>query len=224
VNASRQIERWVRHHVNGWRAEAIRDEEGHWGAAAHPAGQGGIVSMVGNLELAQAVAESRIPRHECSEWTCGPWIRNSTAGEAPITGDHVTMVRASFARVALQAESAGALFYRRLFEIDPSLRPLFPGDMSDQRRKLMAMVEFAVTRLDQVQELLPVIEALGVRHGRYGVIQKHYDSFGAAWLWTLAHELGTDFTAEVKDAWLAVYGLLANVMKGSAAAVGNLPS
>ena len=179
--------------------------------------------MVGDLELAQSVAESRIPRHACSEWTCGPWIRNSTAGEAWITSDHMILVQTSFAKVASHADAAGARFYQHLFDIDPSLRRLFRGNISHQGRKLMTMVEFIVTELDQIDKMLPVIEALGVRHAHYGVHEKHYESFGAAWLWTLAQELHADFTPEVKDAWLAAYALLANAMKESAASVGNLP-
>jgi hemoglobin-like flavoprotein len=82
------------------------------------------------------------------------------------------------------------------------------------------MVELAVKGLDRLDELLPVLQALGLRHAHYGVQEAHYNSFAAALLWTLAHELGPDFTPDVHDAWLAVYGLLAAVMKESAAAVG----
>lgn len=216
-----EVQRWVRHHINGWRAEAIRDEQGHWGAAAHTAGQGGTVSMVGDFELARSVAESRIPRHECSEWTCGPWIRNCTASETWVTPERLILVQASFAKVASRGDAAGAHFYQRLFDIDPSLRPLFRGNISNQGRKLMAMVEFLVRELDRIDTLLPVVQALGVRHAHYGVRENHYDSFGEAWLWTLAHELRADFTPEVEDAWLAVYTLLANAMKETAAAVDS---
>lgn len=216
-----ELERWVRHHINGWRAEAIRDEQGHWAAAAHSVGQGGIVSMVGDFELARSVAESRIPHHRCSEWTCGPWIRNSTAGETWVSPDRLLLVQASFAKVASRADAVGARFYQRLFDIEPDLRPLFRGNISNQARRLTAMVEFFVRELDRIETLLPAAQALGLRHAQYGVRQNHYDSFGAAWMWTLAQELRADFTPEVKDAWLAVYTLLANAMKESAAAVDS---
>lgn len=215
-----KIERWRRRHVNGWSAEAIRDEEGRWATAAHRVGRGGTFSLVGDLELARAVAESQIPRHACSEWTCGPWIRNGAACAESITPDQKILVQTSFATVAPHADAAGLLFYRRLFDMDPSLRPLFFGDMSEQGRKLMTMVELTVSGLDRLDELLAVIQALGIRHAHYGVQEAHYDSFAAALLWTLAHELGADFTPDVQDAWLAVYGLLGTVMKESAAAVG----
>ena len=212
-----KIERWIRRHINGWRAEVIRDEEGRWAAAAHQEGHGGSFTRIDDFELARATAESRIPQHNCSEWTCAPWIRNSCAGDASLTPDQVILVQASFTAVASWADAAGAHFYRRLFEIDPRLADLFGGDRSEQGRKLMRMIAFAVERLDQIHELITPIQALGVRHRRYGVRDTHYESFGAALIWTLAEELGTGFTPEVKDAWLAAYGLLANAMKESAA-------
>lgn len=218
VTSSPTIERWLRRHIIGWRAEAIRDEQGHWWAAAHRAAEGGTFSSVGDLASAKAAAESRIPAHRCSPDSCGPWIRNGAAGEAWITADHIARVQASFAKVASSADAVGARFYERLFQIDPSLRPLFKGNMAEQGRRLLTMIERAVQRLDCADELLGVVQALGVRHAAYGVHETHYDSFGAALLWTLAHELGPDFTADVQDAWVATYSLLADVMKESAAA------
>ena len=46
---------------------------------------------------------------------------------------------------------------------------------------------------------------------------KHYDTVGAALLWTLEKGLGTAFTPEVKEAWVTVYALLATTMKNAAA-------
>lgn len=218
VGAIFTIEHWLRRHGNGWTAEVSRDEEGHCWAAAHGHGRGGTFNRLSTLESAQDVAESRIPRHTCSDWTCGPWIRNGAGGES-ITAGHTILVQASFSKIDPHTDAAGALFYRRLFEIDPTLRLLFSGDLFDQGRKLMAMVERAVSGLDELNELLTVLQALGVRHARYGVQATHYDSFSAALLWTLGQELGADFTPEVKNAWLAVCSLLATVMKEASAAV-----
>ena len=48
---------------------------------------------------------------------------------------------------------------------------------------------------------------------------EHYGTVAAALVWTLEQGLGADFTPEVKDAWVAVYGVLATTMKDAAAAV-----
>ena len=124
-----------------------------------------------------------------------------------------TLVQDSFAIIAPIADDAAALFYRRLFELDPSLERLFRGDMSEQRKKLMQMLTAAVKGLDRLEQLVPVVEDLGRRHAGYGVLDAHYETVGSALLWTLEVALGPAFTAEAKDAWATVYGLLATTMK-----------
>jgi hemoglobin-like flavoprotein len=133
-----------------------------------------------------------------------------------VTNTQKVLVQESFAAVVPIADDAAVLFYRRLFELDPSLQRMFRGDMTEQRRKLMQMLTAAVKGLDRLDQLVPVVEDLGRRHVGYGVADAHYDTVGAALLWTLEKGLGDAFTAEVKDAWVAVYGLLAGTMKNAA--------
>ncbi|HLO18369.1 MAG TPA: globin family protein [Anaerolineales bacterium] len=126
------------------------------------------------------------------------------------------LVQSSFEKVAPIAETAAALFYGRLFELDPSLRGMFPSDMTEQGRKLMHMLTLAVRGLDRPDQLIPAVEMLGRRHAGYGVRPEHYDTVGAALLWTLEQGLGEAFTPEVKEAWVAVYTLLATTMQTAA--------
>ncbi len=134
-----------------------------------------------------------------------------------MTPDQKHLVRDSFAKVAPIAPTAAELFYGRLFELDPGLRPLFKGDMKEQGRKLMAMIATAVAGLDKLDTIVPAVRALGARHAGYGVIDAHYDTVAAALLWTLEQGLGPDFTPATKDAWVACYTLLAGQMKEAAA-------
>ena len=127
-----------------------------------------------------------------------------------------SLVQNSFASIATIADDAAVLFYQRLFELDPSLRPTFRGDMAEQRKKLMQMITAAVKGLDRLEQLVPVVKDLGRRHAGYGVADSHYDTVGAALLWTLEVGLGRAFTPDVKEAWTAVYGLLATTMKTAA--------
>jgi hemoglobin-like flavoprotein len=127
-----------------------------------------------------------------------------------------TLVQDSFATIAPIADDAAVLFYQRLFELDPSLEPMFRGNMAEQRKKLMQMLTAAVKGLDRLDQLVPVVESLGRRHAGYGVTDAHYDTVGSALLWTLEMGLGRAFTAEVRDAWATVYGLLATTMKEAA--------
>jgi hemoglobin-like flavoprotein len=127
-----------------------------------------------------------------------------------------TLVQETFATVATIADDAAALFYRRLFEIDPSLQQMFRGNMAEQRKKLMQMLTAAVKGLDHPDQLIPAVQGLGRRHAIYGVTDKHYETVGAALLWTLQKALGNAFTPEAREAWTTVYGLLATTMKDAA--------
>jgi hemoglobin-like flavoprotein len=132
-----------------------------------------------------------------------------------MTPQQTMLVRESFALVAPIADTAASLFYDRLFELDPSLRPYFPQDLREQGRKLMQMIAVAVRGLDAPGQLIPALEALGRRHVGYGVRPEHYAVVGAALLWTLEQGLGASFTPEVEAAWAAAYDLLATVMQGA---------
>ncbi len=124
----------------------------------------------------------------------------------------IALVKNSFRQVVPIADQAAALFYARLFELDPSLRRLFRGDMTEQGRKLMAMIAAAVAALEKLDSLVPAVRALGARHNGYGVTEDHYATVGAALLWTLEKGLGPEFTPAVRAAWVSVYSLLANTM------------
>jgi hemoglobin-like flavoprotein len=135
-----------------------------------------------------------------------------------MTPDQITLIQATFEQVLPIADVAAALFYNRLFELDPSLRPMFTGDMREQGRKLMSMIRMVVVGLRRLDQLVPSIQELGRRHVRYGVADEHYDTVGAALLWTLGQGLGEMFTPEAEAAWAAAYGILAGTMKDAAAA------
>jgi hemoglobin-like flavoprotein len=127
------------------------------------------------------------------------------------------LVQTTFAQVAPIAETAAALFYGKLFELDPALRPLFKGDITEQGRKLMHTLGVAVSGLDKLEVLVPVVRNLGSRHAGYGVQDQHYETVAVALLWTLETGLGEAFTPVVREAWATVYWIVADTMKGGAA-------
>ena len=136
-----------------------------------------------------------------------------------MTPEQKTLVQQSFSQVAPIADQAAALFYGRLFELDPSVKPLFKTDLETQGRKLMQVLAMAVNGLDNLDALVPVVQTLGRKHVAYGVQDEHYDTVGSALLWTLEQGLGAGFTPEVKAAWTEVYGIIATTMKTAAAEV-----
>jgi len=134
-----------------------------------------------------------------------------------MTPRQIELVRSSFANVEPIADVAATIFYRRLFDLDPSVRALFTAtDMAAQRRNLMQTLTVVVRGLDRLDALVPAVEALGRRHGRYGVKPEDFETVGAALLDTLGEGLGDAFTLETRDAWAAAYGILASVMIGAA--------
>lgn len=140
-----------------------------------------------------------------------------------MTPKQIILIQTSFEQVLPIADTAAELFYGRLFELDPSLRPLFRGDMAEQGRKLMTTLKVVVNGLTRLEALVPAVQALGQRHAGYGVKDEHYQTVGAALLWTLKQGLGAAFTAETKDAWTAAYTILAEVMITAAATVEATP-
>jgi len=134
-----------------------------------------------------------------------------------MTREQAERVAETWRVVLPMAEDAVGIFYERLFEIDPSTRPLFAAvPMSRQRRKLAAALDAAVRGLAAPEALLPVLRELGERHARYGVRDAHYDSVGAALLWTLETGLGEAWTPATSAAWAAAYGLVATTMRAAA--------
>ena len=133
-----------------------------------------------------------------------------------VTDRQRELVQTTWAQVEPISETAGMMFYGRLFELDPDVRPLFQTDMQEQSRKLVQMITVAVTGLNRLEQIVPSVRALGRRHADYGVRKEHYETVGAALLWTLDQGLGDDFTPEVREAWTETYALLAGVMKEAA--------
>jgi hemoglobin-like flavoprotein len=139
--------------------------------------------------------------------------------ETNVTPEQVKLVQESFKQVEPIAPQAADLFYGRLFEIAPEVRPLFPTDLTAQKGKLLGMIATAVTNLHQVEKIVPAVQDLGRRHVGYGVTAAHYGPVGEALVWTLEKGLGDAFTPPVKEAWVAAYTTLAGVMTEAAASV-----
>lgn len=133
-----------------------------------------------------------------------------------MTPQEVELVQSSFANLAPFAEDAAALFYTRLFEIDPETRSLFRGDIHTQGRKLMAALATVVDSLGELEAIVPVASSLAKRHVAYGVLPEHYPRVADALLWTLEQRLAGAFTPALRAAWAAAYSALSEVMIAAA--------
>lgn len=133
-----------------------------------------------------------------------------------MTPRQIALVKDTWQQVQPHSDAVAELFYKRLFDLDPTLRSLFKRDMRAQGRMVTSVITIAVSQLDRLDKLVPVVRALGQRHATYGVKESDYDTVGAALLDTLADGLKAAFTPEVKEAWVTTYTLLAGTMKEGA--------
>ena len=129
-----------------------------------------------------------------------------------MTPEQVQLVQQSFSKVAPIADQAALMFYDRLFEVAPQVKAMFPADMTEQRKKLMATLAIVVNGLSNLESILPAASALATRHVAYGAKAEHYPVVGSALLWTLEKGLGEAWTADVAGAWTAAYGTLSSFM------------
>ena len=129
-----------------------------------------------------------------------------------MTPSQIELVQNIFAKVAPISDQAATIFYDRLFEVAPQVRAMFPDDLTEQRKKLMATLAVVVNGLTDLPAILPAASALAKRHVGYGAKPQHYPVVGSALLWTLEKGLGGAWTPDVAEAWTAAYGTLSGYM------------
>jgi hemoglobin-like flavoprotein len=139
-----------------------------------------------------------------------------------MTPERRQLVIESWKTLAPNGAQIGAIFYRRLFEIDPSLRALFKNAILDEQiLKLITMLDLVVHWLDIPERLVPALKQLGARHNGYGVQDEHYSKVGTALIGTLEEGLGDKFTPDVRSAWSEAYVLISSLMRRGAAKVSG---
>ncbi len=125
--------------------------------------------------------------------------------------DQKIAVKSTFRTVIQHSEQFVDAFYQKLFEIDPSARELFHGNMQRQGEKLMEILTTLVASVDMPTVVSPAVSALGRRHVHYGVRKEQFVPLGIAFLWALEKQLGSAFTPEVCSAWAALYQQTAEI-------------
>ena len=127
-----------------------------------------------------------------------------------LTPHQITLIQSSFSQLADQIDQVAAVFYSRLFELNPALKPLFKSDMTVQERKMMQMLLYATNALNNLAELESQVKALARRHIGYGILREDYATVGSALLWTLEHGLGNAFDTETENAWATMYQIISD--------------
>jgi len=126
--------------------------------------------------------------------------------------EQVKLVQDSLVRVRPMADQIASSFYAHLFEIAPYVKKLFRNDMERQGEMLMTSLELAMGSLDDLENILPAVQALGDRHVSYGVKAEYYKPAVEAFLWALEQHLGDDFSPALNEAWSLGFDTLVKAM------------
>ena len=125
----------------------------------------------------------------------------------------IQLLQRTFKKIEPIAQETGELFYGRLFQVDPTLRPLFKGDLKTQAKMLMTAIGLTIQSLDQPGKVMPELQAIGLRHTGYGAMPADFDKFGGALVWAFQQSLGDDWTDDVQAAWIAAFSFIRTSMK-----------
>lgn len=140
-----------------------------------------------------------------------------------LSSTQLAIVKDTWARkIQPDLRNTGDMFYLRLFELDPSLKELFKGNITEQSQKFMHMMQTLMDSMDKMEDLVPVLENMGIRHVGYGVQDEDYEVFSQALMWMLAQKMGGEFTDDVRDAWQTTYNVLVDKMKKDAERAASL--
>ncbi|TFE71818.1 globin domain-containing protein [Methylacidiphilum caldifontis] len=126
--------------------------------------------------------------------------------------EEIKLIQKSWLRVIDKADEAGLLFYRRLFDVEPKVRPLFKENIEKQGRKLMDVLNWIVLNLQDVDTALDAARELARRHVKYGVKVEHYPLIGHTLIWTLRKMIGSEWTRQLEQLWTAAYEALSKTM------------
>ena len=136
----------------------------------------------------------------------------SALPEYRISVEHTELVQRSYRLVEPASDLVATLFFHRLMDISPELRPLLEGDDAEQRRQLLISLGLAVASLERFDDIVPALKLMGVKYRARGVTEFHYGAVGEALLWTLHQSLGSHWSSDIEDAWAAMCTLIAEIM------------
>ena len=126
--------------------------------------------------------------------------------------EQLQLVLQSLNEIQLLADKITTDFYQHLFEVEPSIRELFKGDIKRQGSMFITTLSLAVNGLSRMEDIQPAVRTLGERHSGYGVKPEYFQPFRESFLWALERHLRDDFTPELKSAWTEAFEMLSEAM------------
>ena len=96
-------------------------------------------------------------------------------------------------------------FYHRLFDMHPSVRPLFKNGLVTQGKFLVKMISMLLGSIDDEQAFDESLYKLVVTHNARGVKASEYGMVGEVLFYTLRKCLGPAYSVDVSKAWIKVF-------------------
>jgi methyl-accepting chemotaxis protein len=125
----------------------------------------------------------------------------------------------SFDLVAPRGDELMDLFYGRLFEAAPAVRPLFAAtDLQRQKTMLLGSLILLRKSLRNLDPIVPKLRELGARHVAYGARPEHYAVVGEVLIASMAELADKAWRSEYAAAWGQAFSLVAEAMLEGAAA------
>jgi hemoglobin-like flavoprotein len=124
----------------------------------------------------------------------------------------------SFDLVAPRGDELMEIFYARLFETAPAVKPLFAGtDMARQRGMLLSALVLLRRSLRDLDAVVATLRKLGARHVGYGAEPEHYPVVGAVLIGAMAEVAGDAWEQRFTEAWEQAFEVVAGAMLEGAA-------
>jgi hemoglobin-like flavoprotein len=137
-----------------------------------------------------------------------------------------TRLRASYALFLADGSRLAAIFYAKMFERYPGVRPLFKADIRAQEEKLMDSLRAVVQHAEAPDGLRAELQAMGARHVKYGAKPEHYPLVCGLLLECMADAAGSAWTTQLAAEWEQALQIVSDIMLEGAAQppAGSQPS
>ncbi len=103
-------------------------------------------------------------------------------------------------------------FYAHLFSKHPAIRPMFPDDMREQKKKLLASLVLVIENIRNTEKLAQPLKDMGRRHVGYGTQPEHYSVVRDTLVSVMADMAGEAWNDQLSTDWNDALDFVASVM------------
>lgn len=124
------------------------------------------------------------------------------------------IIKATVPVLRTHGEALTTLFYQRMFENNPEVKPYFnPAHQHNgsQQQALATAICAYAENIDNPAALSAAVELIAQKHASLGIKPEHYPIVGQNLLLAIKELLGEDASDDIIDAWADAYQALADV-------------